>query len=298
MTPSARTRVERGAERRIYNDDCYGTGGVNRRAMKPDRRAADQRQGPAERRVRSGLFVHRAGLDDNPAFRTRNLMRPPRRRVSSSAPRDIQMSTVEGPNVENTLRENEYRPWEAEGITELEYFKRAYLAERRRASVPQGAGEAGVGVAACWPTIHRHADGGYVWTDCAECGPDVAVGEDGDCRTCGEDALYYGREPEAAPTAKDPVAPSETEGGSEAPVPSGEREAREERDKLREAFEELFPVEEGFTEAFDTLERLGMLVEVPADEVFKEEWGDDADTMYVWAWSALASRPGTESEAP
>ena len=75
-------------------------------------------------------------------------------------------------------------------------------------------------------------------------------------------------------------------------VPSGEREAREEVAKLRAALERLFPVDEGYTEAFDDLEAMGLLVEVPADEAFREEW--DADTMYVWAWSALASRPGTE----
>ncbi len=55
---------------------------------------------------------------------------------------------------------------------------------------------------------------------------------------------------------------------------------------FRRAMEELFPVSEGFTEAFDDLERMGLLVEVPADELFREEW--DADTMYVWAWSDLA----------
>lgn len=69
-------------------------------------------------------------------------------------------------------------------------------------------------------------------------------------------------------------------------------ESAREVERLRRALEELFPVAEGFTEAFDDLERLGLLVEVPADETFREEW--DADTMYVWAWSALADEQGRE----
>ena len=57
---------------------------------------------------------------------------------------------------------------------------------------------------------------------------------------------------------------------------------RAEVERLREALETLFPVAEGFTEAFDDLERMGLIVEVPADDAFREEW--DVDTMYVWAW--------------
>ena len=76
-------------------------------------------------------------------------------------------------------------------------------------------------------------------------------------------------------------------------VPVGARpvsESAREVERLRRALEELFPVSEGFTEAFDDLERMGLLVEVPADETFREEW--DADTMYVWAWSALTGEQG------
>ena len=63
--------------------------------------------------------------------------------------------------------------------------------------------------------------------------------------------------------------------------------------RLRLALEELFPVSEGFTEAFDDLERMGLIVEVPADERFREEW--DADTMYVWAWSVPLPTPSEEA---
>lgn len=38
-------------------------------------------------------------------------------------------------------------------------------------------------------------------------------------------------------------------------------------------------------EAFDWLRARGLLVEVPADEAFRAEWGDVA-TMYVWRWRA------------
>ena len=46
------------------------------------------------------------------------------------------------------------------------------------------------------PTIRRHQAGGYCWTNCPDCGPDVQVDEDGCCATCGVDALFYGREDE------------------------------------------------------------------------------------------------------
>ena len=60
---------------------------------------------------------------------------------------------------------------------------------------------------------------------------------------------------------------------------------------LRAAMEELFPPEEGYTEAFDTLVEKGLLVEVPASDEFREEW--ESDTMYVWAWTlaAVSSAP-------
>jgi len=45
------------------------------------------------------------------------------------------------------------------------------------------------------PTILKHL-GGYVWTDCIECGVDVTCDEDGCCVSCGREALRYGREEE------------------------------------------------------------------------------------------------------
>jgi len=45
-----------------------------------------------------------------------------------------------------------------------------------------------------YPAIQKHADGGYVWTDCPECGPDVAIDEEGLCLGCGADAIHYGHE--------------------------------------------------------------------------------------------------------
>ena len=40
----------------------------------------------------------------------------------------------------------------------------------------------------------------------------------------------------------------------------------------------------------DAAESLGLLVRVPADEAFKEEWGEENDTMFVWAWNPLAQK--------
>ena len=57
-------------------------------------------------------------------------------------------------------------------------------------------------------------------------------------------------------------------------------------ERLRAAMVKLFPAEEGFTEAMDDLIDMGLLVEVPADQQFRDEWG--GDTMYAWAWSKLA----------
>lgn len=45
------------------------------------------------------------------------------------------------------------------------------------------------------PTICAHVDGGWVWTNCPECGPNVEVDEDG-CTSCGRDALWYGKQEE------------------------------------------------------------------------------------------------------
>lgn len=49
------------------------------------------------------------------------------------------------------------------------------------------------------PTVHPHADGGFVWTVCPNCGADVAIDEDGCCLGCGRDSLYYGSQGEARP---------------------------------------------------------------------------------------------------
>ena len=61
-----------------------------------------------------------------------------------------------------------------------------------------------------------------------------------------------------------------------------------ERDKLREALEwcarehqDGGDIDGGSWQ--DMMERLGLLVEVPASEAFREDW--DCDTMYVLAWS-------------
>lgn len=63
-------------------------------------------------------------------------------------------------------------------------------------------------------------------------------------------------------------------------------EAREERDRMRKFLEETRRPTDGFGEEFDRLVALGLLVEVPADDLYREEWGDDEDTMWVWAWLA------------
>ena len=61
-----------------------------------------------------------------------------------------------------------------------------------------------------------------------------------------------------------------------------------ERDKLRQALEwiwrEMAQGGPADIDTQDTLENLGLLVEVPADEQFKQDY--DADTMFVLAWQA------------
>ena len=42
------------------------------------------------------------------------------------------------------------------------------------------------------PTVFEHCDGGYVCSYCVDCGPDVAVDEEG-CCACGQDAVRYGK---------------------------------------------------------------------------------------------------------
>ena len=65
---------------------------------------------------------------------------------------------------------------------------------------------------------------------------------------------------------------------------------RKENQAARKALEIICPAEDGFTENFDLLADMGILVEVPADEVFKEEWA--SDTMWVWKWIAEAEKGG------
>jgi len=61
--------------------------------------------------------------------------------------------------------------------------------------------------------------------------------------------------------------------------------------KLREFFEAVFEdawdlcVADG-GDLQDTAERLGLIVKVPADEQFKDEY--DSDEMFVWSWHPLA----------
>lgn len=86
MTPSARTRVERGLERRAVIDlmDALKRSirgeQVERRGS--DRRTADQRQGPAERRVRRPADISNRSTALDGTWRDG----PLDRRVSSSAP--------------------------------------------------------------------------------------------------------------------------------------------------------------------------------------------------------------------
>lgn len=64
------------------------------------------------------------------------------------------------------------------------------------------------------------------------------------------------------------------------------RSLEAEVERLRAALESLFPVDEGYTEAFDELLERGLLTAVPSDQAFRDEWGD-IDLMYVWTWRAL-----------
>lgn len=65
--------------------------------------------------------------------------------------------------------------------------------------------------------------------------------------------------------------------------------------RLKTVMEELFPPHEGFTEAFDTLRSHRLILQVPADQAFKDEWGEDEEHMWVWAWHHLA--PWNEMKA-
>ena len=66
---------------------------------------------------------------------------------------------------------------------------------------------------------------------------------------------------------------------------------RAENAKLRDFFEAVFEdawdlcVADG-GDLQDTAERLGLIVKVPADEQFKDEY--DSDEMFVWSWHPLA----------
>ena len=43
------------------------------------------------------------------------------------------------------------------------------------------------------PTICEHVDGGWVWSNCPECGVDVKLDEEGCCLMCGRYAIWYGK---------------------------------------------------------------------------------------------------------
>ena len=68
-------------------------------------------------------------------------------------------------------------------------------------------------------------------------------------------------------------------------------ELEAENTKLREFFEAVFEdawdlcVADGGN-LQDTAERLGLIVKVPADKQFRDEY--DGDEMFVWSWSPLA----------
>lgn len=66
------------------------------------------------------------------------------------------------------------------------------------------------------------------------------------------------------------------------------RTLRERVERMQSALETICPVEDGFTEAFDDLKAAGLIVLVPANEAFRDEFGQDE--MYVWAWSPLAHK--------
>jgi hypothetical protein len=78
--------------------------------------------------------------------------------------------------------------------------------------------------------------------------------------------------------------------------PSMMDEANEKVERLREGMEKLFPVEDGYTEQMDVLIEAGLLVPVPSDEAYKEEYGEECTTMYVWAWHPLALLTPTTKE--
>ena len=70
-------------------------------------------------------------------------------------------------------------------------------------------------------------------------------------------------------------------------------EAREA--KLMQFFETVFRDQWDMADGGDlqdTAEALGLLVRVPADEQFKDEWG--ADEMLVWSWHPIAKLDGKE----
>lgn len=60
--------------------------------------------------------------------------------------------------------------------------------------------------------------------------------------------------------------------------------------QLRAAIESLFPAAEGYTEAFDELVERGLLVEVPADEEYRDQW--ESETMWVWRWRVQGDSGG------
>lgn len=60
-------------------------------------------------------------------------------------------------------------------------------------------------------------------------------------------------------------------------------------ERLRRAVVLMCPARDGFNEHFEALRSLGIIVKIPSDAAFREEWGDEP-FMYVFAWDERASR--------
>lgn len=66
--------------------------------------------------------------------------------------------------------------------------------------------------------------------------------------------------------------------------------AENDRDLARRGLMDAHPAEDGLGEDFDMFCDIGLLVETPADDEFKEEWGED--TMWAWAWTIDNAKGG------
>lgn len=63
--------------------------------------------------------------------------------------------------------------------------------------------------------------------------------------------------------------------------------------EAREALERICPAEEGFTEHWDTLVELGLLVEVEPTPEFVDQWGPGTK-CWSWKWRAGAQKATEE----